>query len=104
MSVFTIGHAGDYDEAIRQRESAAGAPPLTKRGPYTLPDGSPYLGGFASPTASEAFAHLDEINKRGEWAVYELDAAWPDDVWRGHPAEPFMRLKRDAVIVRKVEG
>jgi hypothetical protein len=100
MSIYTIGHEGEYDAAIaRARDQEA---PLTKRGPHPEPDGSHYYGGYAFATVADAQAEIDRLGKRGEWAVYAIDAAWPEDVWHGHPSDSFMRLNRDAVIIGKV--
>lgn len=104
MSIFTIGHEGDYDAALLRGRSGEGAAPVIKRGPYAQPDGNQYYGGYAFETASDAVAYLEKIGKRAEWAVYEMDADWPADVWHGHPNDDFMRLKRDATLLRKVEG
>lgn len=103
MGIFTVGNEQDYDAALQSSVADGGATPITKRGPWMQPDGSPYLGGCVFATVDAAQAFIDKIGKGGEWAVYELDATWPDDVWHGHPSDDFMRLKRDAVLIGKVE-
>ena len=102
MTIYTIGPEADYDTALARGHSGDGATPVMKTGPNTRADGSQYYGGYAFQTAQDAFAYIDKAGKRGEWAVYELDALWPDHVWHGHPADDFMRLNRDAVILGKV--
>ena len=103
MSIYTIGHEGDYDGAL-VRAQGEGASPVIKRGPNTHSDGTQYYGGYAFETVADALAYLDKIGKRDAWAVYEIDAACPRDVWHGHPSDDFMRLNRDAILTRKVEG
>ncbi len=101
MSIFTIGHAGDYDAAIAN--GLANNRPIKKIGAHIRDDGTQYYGGYAFETARDAFAYIDKLGKRGEWGVYEIDAVWPDHVWHGHPSDDFMRLNRDAMIIGKVE-
>lgn len=101
MGIFTVGNEQDYDAAIQASIVDGQATPITKRGPWLQPDGSQYLGGCVFETVATAQAFIDRIGKGAEWAVYELDAAWPDDVWHGHLSENFMRLRRDAVLIQK---
>lgn len=101
MGIYTVGNEQDYDAALAASVVDGHATPITKRGPWLQPDGSQYLGGCVFESVHAAQAFIDRIGKTGEWAVYELDAAWPDDVWHGHLSENFMRLKRDAVLVGK---
>ncbi len=96
--IFTIGHAGEYDAALARSQ----ATPITKRGPYRQADGSQYYGGYAFETVQHAYAYIDKLGKRGEWAAYEVEAVWPEDIWHPHAVEDFMRLNRDAVLRRKV--
>ncbi|HEY1719926.1 MAG TPA: hypothetical protein VGG27_01680 [Magnetospirillaceae bacterium] len=103
MGIYTIGPEADYDAALARGHSGDGMTPIKKTGPSTRSDGTPYYGGYAFQTAQEAFAYIDKAGKRDVWAVYEVDAVWPDHVWHGHPSDDFMRLNRDAVIVGKVE-
>ena len=102
MGIYTIGHEGDYDDALARFHAGESTSPVAKLGPHTQPDGSPYFGGYAFETVADALAHIDRIGKRGEYAVYEMDAVWPDDVWHGHPQDEHMLLRRDAVLIRKI--
>ncbi len=69
FEVYTVGNEKNYDHGIvtygkrfkklgRQRD---------------------YPGGFAVQTPEEAERLIDERGKRGEWAVYALDASWERD-------------------------
>ena len=96
--IYTIGHEGHYDDALARSQ----ATPITKRGPYLQADGTQYYGGYAFETVAAAQAYIEKLGKGGEWAVYEMDATWPADIWHPHEVEDFMRLNRDAVLLRKM--
>ena len=96
--IYTIGKEDDYDAALAREVPT----PITKRGPYLQSDGSPYYGGYAFETVADAQAYIDKLGKRGEYAIYEIEASWPADVWHPLAVEDFMRLNRDAVLVRKI--
>jgi hypothetical protein len=102
MSIYTIGHAGDYDAALSRGHAGDGITPIKKIGPHKREDGVHYYGGYAFETVADARAYIAKLGKTGEWAIYEMDASWPADVYHGHPSDDFMRLNRDALIVGKV--
>ena len=102
MPAYTIGTETEYDDAMIRGVGGNGVLPVVKRGKYTQPDGTEYYGGYAFETVAHAYAFIDKIGKTGMWAAYEMDCAWPDDVWHGHPGDEHMVLKRDAILVRKV--
>jgi diguanylate cyclase (GGDEF)-like protein len=96
--IFTIGHEVEYDAALVR----ANGTPITKRGPYLQADGTQYYGGYAFETVAAAYAYIAKLGKTGEWAAYEVDATWTEDIWHPHAVEDFRRLNRDAVLLRKM--
>ena len=69
FSVFTVGHAANYDKGLA--EYGKKFQKLGRRGDYP--------GGFAVRSAEDAEKLIDEQGKRGEWAVYALAADWDKD-------------------------
>lgn len=67
--VFTVGNEEHYDRGIREHGRK-----FMKSG-----RSAGYSGGFACRTAADAERLIDDRGKRGEWAVYKLDADWDRD-------------------------
>jgi len=101
MPAYTVGTEQEYDDAMVRGVNGDGKLPIVKRGKYVQPDGTAYNGGYAFETPGLAFAFIVRNGKTGSWAVYEMNARWPDDVWKPHPEEDFWTLARDAILVRK---
>ncbi len=91
LSVFTVGHEGNYDRGIIEYGSA-----FLKSG-----RSEHYPGGFAVRSPEEAERLIDDHGMRGEWAVYGLAADWEKDT---APSESgwWHSLVNDSPIVRKI--
>ena len=89
--VFTVGHESNYDQGIIEHGDA-----FRKLGRR-----EDYPGGFACCSVYDAQRLIDEFEKRGEWAVFELDADWERDTV---PSENgwWHALINDSVVTRKV--
>lgn len=88
---YTVGHERNYDRGIVDHGRG-----FMKAGRQ---DG--YLGGFVLRTVREAYRLIGEFGKRGEWAVYELDADWGRDTVPSKDGW-WHDLVNDSVITRKV--
>ena len=91
--IYTVGYEVGYDEQL--------AGPNARKFNKVGRNGS-YPGGFAVRTPLEAARLIQEWDKKGEWATYEVDADWEADT------KPSLQgwwhaLQRDARILRKVE-
>lgn len=89
-NVFTVGHEETYDRGISERGGK-----FKKVG-----RSDDYPGGFACRTPEDAERLIDEFDKRGKWAVYELDADWDDDTVQSLNGW-WHALLRSSVIMRK---
>jgi hypothetical protein len=67
--VFTVGHEESYDQG------------LLTHGRKFMKQGlrGDYPGGFAVKSIRDAQRLITEMNKRGVWAIYSLEADWEKD-------------------------
>ncbi len=91
MSVFTVGHEQTYDRGIREQGDKF----------QKLGRNKDYPGGFAFCSFADAQRLIDEFDKRGQWAVYELDADWDLDTVKSDNGW-WHALLKDSVIIGKV--
>jgi hypothetical protein len=91
--VLTVGNRSVYDKGIRLYGNA-----FQKTGRT-----AEYAGGFAVSSFADAQRLIDEFGKRGEWAVYELDADWDTDTVQSDNGW-WHALLKDSKVLRKVTG
>jgi hypothetical protein len=90
--VFTVGNQQSYDRGII--EHGREFKKLGRRNTYP--------GGFAVRTPAEAERLIDESGKRGEWAVYELQAEWDRDTVTSDTGW-WHALINDSTVIRRVD-
>jgi hypothetical protein len=91
--VFTVGNRRMYDNGIRKYGDA-----FQKTGRT-----AEYAGGFAVASFADGQRLIDEFHKRGEWAVYELEADWDTDTVQSDNGW-WHALQRDSKVLKKVTG
>lgn len=74
--IFTIGHQGNYDKALREHAALGQVT-------YKTGQGDGYPGGYAFQTAADAERRIAEVYPDHGFAVYEVDADWERDT---HPS------------------
>ena len=84
---FTVGYEKGYDQFL--------ADPATSDGFCKL------AGGYALGSPREAARIIHEMDKQGDWAVYQVEADWKGDT-RPSPDGWWHVLRRDVRILRKV--
>lgn len=91
FTVFTVGHEENYDRGIVKYRTKF----------QKLGRRKDYPGGFAVRTPEDAERLIDEQGKRGEWAVYALDADWEKHTV---PSENgwWHALVKSSRVVRKI--
>ena len=91
MPVYTVGHEESYDDGIKGLGKAF----------LKLGRKNDYPGGFAVCSVDDAIRLIEEQDKVGYWAVYELDADWEKDTVQSLNGW-WHALINDSLILRKV--